>query len=233
MPRTDPAVIVALDYPGAREALALAQKLDPARCRVKVGSELFTAAGPSVVAGLKSLGFEVFLDLKFHDIPHTVARACRSACDLGVWMVNVHALGGPRMLAAARAALPLGLAHLIGVTVLTSHSEHELAELGLGSAPARTQALARMCRDVGLDGVVCSAHEAPLLADLAGDAFMLVTPGIRPPGTPADDQRRTADIGEALAAGARYLVIGRPITQAPDPAAALEACARAAHRKGE
>ncbi|MHB8253933.1 MAG: orotidine-5'-phosphate decarboxylase [Acidiferrobacter sp.] len=224
MSSRDPALIVALDLPNASEALALAGRLDPRDCRVKVGLELFVAAGPMIVASLHERGFEVFLDLKFHDIPNTVARACARACDLGVWMVNVHALGGPRMLQAAREAVPRGTTKVIGVTVLTSHSAAELAALQLGDPGVRTQELAGLCHAAGLDGVVCSPQEAKLLSIVRSPNFMLVTPGIRPQGSAPDDQRRTSGISEALAAGARYLVIGRPITAAPDPQAALAAC---------
>ncbi len=231
----DPVIIVALDFADAKGALALARRLDPARCRVKVGLELFCAEGPAVVRDLRGLGLDVFLDLKFHDIPNTVARACARAADLGVWMVNVHALGGPRMLEAARRAIPAEGPRLVGVTILTSHSPEEVAALGLGASGARVRSLARACREAGLDGVVCSAHEASDLRDLRGRGFVLVTPGIRPQGSAPDDQRRTQTISEALASGADYLVVGRPVTQAPDPAAALAACldeARAARAHG-
>ncbi len=220
----DPTIIVALDFPKAPAALDLARRLDPTRCRVKVGLELFCAEGPAVVRALRGLGFEVFLDLKFHDIPNTVASACARAADLGVWMVNVHALGGPRMLAAARSAIPEGGPRLIGVTILTSHSAEEVAALGLGDSGERVLSLARSCREAGLDGVVCSPREAPGLQDLRAGGFVLVTPGIRSEDAPPDDQRRTRTIREALAAGADYLVVGRPVTRAPDPAAALAAC---------
>lgn len=219
-----PVIIVALDFASAQEALRLAERLDPKDCRVKVGLELFTEAGPEIIRDLKRSGLEVFLDLKFHDIPHTVARACARACELGVWMLNVHALGGPRMLKAAREAVAPGTAALIGVTVLTSHSADELALLGLGDPLSRTQQLAASCREVGLDGVVCSPHEAALLRATHGPDFVLVTPGIRSSGSAQDDQRRTMGIGEALRAGAHHLVIGRPITAAANPQAALEAC---------
>lgn len=224
MPPHDPTLIVALDFPTADAAIAFARRLNPADCRVKVGLELFTAAGPVIVADLRGLGFDVFLDLKFHDIPHTVARACARACDLGVWMINVHALGGPRMLDAARQSVPPGTAKLIGVTVLTSHGPEELQILNLGDPKARTVEWAALCKDSGLDGVVCSAQEAPLLAPLRAPDFVLVTPGIRLGGALQDDQRRTTGIREALRAGARYLVVGRPITQAADPDRALKAC---------
>ncbi len=218
-------VIVALDYPSAEQALALARQLDPQRCRLKVGNELFTAAGPALVEALHTLGFEVFLDLKFHDIPNTVAGALRSAAALGVWMVNVHASGGRRMLEAAAEAVassarpPL----LIGVTVLTSMTDEDLAELGYSeTAQARVVRLARLSADCGLDGVVCSAQEAPVLRAQHPQAdFYLVTPGIRLAGDDAGDQRRVLTPAEARAAGADYLVIGRSITGADDPLAAL------------
>lgn len=220
----EPRVIVALDYPEAGPALALAGRLDPTLCRLKVGKELFTAAGPSLVEALQMHGHEVFLDLKFHDIPNTVAGAVRAAAGLGVWMVNVHASGGRRMLEAARAALdgttrpPL----LIAVTVLTSLERADLAETGLDVDPAvQVDRLARLTHDCGLDGVVCSAQEAPRLRTACGPGFRLVTPGIRPASDAAGDQRRVMTPAAALAAGADYLVIGRPITGAADPAAAL------------
>ena len=225
-----PVIIVALDFASPREALALAEGLDPKDCRVKVGLELFIKAGPAIIADLKKNGLDVFLDLKLHDIPNTVARACAQACELGVWMLNVHALGGLRMLKAAREAVAPGTTTLIGVTVLTSHSADDLAALGLGDPLSRTQQLAASCRDAGLDGVVCSAHEAALLRATCGPQFVLVTPGIRPKGQASDDQRRTMGIGEALRAGAHYLVIGRPIIAAPDPKAALAACVAEACR---
>ena len=220
----DPRLIVALDYPQAAPALALAARLDPALCRLKVGKELFTAAGPALVEALQQRGHEVFLDLKFHDIPNTVAGAVRAAAGLGVWMVNVHASGGRRMLEAARAAVaaPVRPPLLIAVTVLTSLERADLAETGLDIEPAaQVDRLAALSRDCGLDGVVCSAQEAARLRALCGPAFRLVTPGIRPASSEAGDQRRTMTPADALAAGADYLVIGRPITGAPDPAAAL------------
>ncbi|OJW58744.1 MAG: orotidine 5'-phosphate decarboxylase [Thiobacillus sp. 65-1059] len=218
-------IIVALDYADAASAMALVERLDPALCRVKVGKELFTAAGPELVRALAARGFEVFLDLKFHDIPNTVAAACRAAAGLGVWMLNVHASGGRRMLSAAREALldlpqrPL----LIAVTVLTSMSAEDLNETGVAGVPAdQVLRLARLTQACKLDGVVCSAQEAALLrADLGAD-FRLVTPGIRPAGSEAGDQRRVMTPAEALRAGATDLVIGRPITGAADPLAALK-----------
>ncbi len=220
-------VIVALDYDNADAALAMAAQLDPAVCRVKVGKELFTIAGPDLVRKLVQSGFQVFLDLKFHDIPNTVAAAVRAAANLGVWMVNVHAIGGERMmLAAAEALAPLGDDRplLIGVTVLTSTAEDELAPVGV-NRPLKEQviALAELAKKSGLDGVVCSAQEAEALKSACGSDFALVTPGIRPAGTDAGDQRRIVTPVDALHNGSDYLVIGRPVTGAKDPAAALKA----------
>jgi len=218
-------IIVALDYADTTSALALVARLDPALCRLKVGKELFTVAGPELVRTLVARGFEVFLDLKFHDIPNTVAAACRAAAELGVWMVNVHASGGRRMMAAAQEALA-GLDRrplLIAVTVLTSMSAEDLAEVGVSDAPAgQVLRLARLTQACKLDGVVCSAQEAAMLrADLGAD-FRLVTPGIRPAGAEVGDQRRVMTPAEAVRAGATDLVIGRPITAADDPLAALK-----------
>ncbi len=228
--RGGPRIIVALDYPDAAPALALAGRLDPRRCRVKVGKELFTRAGPEVVRTLEREGFEVFLDLKYHDIPNTVAAACAAAADLGVWMLNVHALGGRRMLEAARAALeqrgaaPGRRPLLVAVTILTSLAEAELHEVGLaGSAQENVGRLATLARDAGLDGVVCAPREAAGLRAALGPDFLLVTPGVRPAGAAADDQRRILTPAQAVAAGATHLVIGRPITRAPDPLAAIAA----------
>ena len=218
-------VIVAIDVADAAAALALAARLDPKLCRVKVGKELFVAAGPAVVLALQERGFEVFLDLKFHDIPNTVAGACRSAARLGVWMLNIHASGGEAMMRAAREAVagvqrpPL----LIGVTILTSLGDADLAKVGFqGSAEENVTRLARLARARGLDGVVCSAREAPALRKATGADFTLVTPGVRLPGAGADDQSRTVSPAEAVRLGSDYLVVGRPITQSADPAAALE-----------
>ena len=228
-------IIVALDYPDAASALALVDRLDPALCRLKVGKELFTVAGPELVRALVGRGFEVFLDLKFHDIPNTVAAACRAAAGLGVWMVNVHASGGRRMMTAAQESLadlppprerpgdkpqrPL----LIAVTVLTSMSAEDLGEVGVAGTPAdQVLRLARLTQACKLDGVVCSAQEAPMLRAGLGADFRLVTPGIRPAGADAGDQRRVMTPVEALRAGATDLVIGRPITAATDPLAALK-----------
>ena len=220
-------VIVALDYDNAEAALAMAAQLDPAVCRVKVGKELFTIAGPDLVRKLVESGFQVFLDLKFHDIPNTVAAAVRAAANLGVWMVNVHASGGERMMkAAAEALAPLGEDRplLIGVTVLTSTSEDELAPVGVNRAlKDQVLALAKLAKASGLDGVVCSAQEAEVLKAACGSEFALVTPGIRPIGADAGDQRRIVTPVDALRKGSDYLVIGRPITGAENPAAALKA----------
>ncbi len=221
----DPKIIVALDYPQAVPALDLVARLEPALCRLKVGKELFTAAGPQLVEQLRQRGFEVFLDLKFHDIPNTVAQACKAAASLGAWMVNVHALGGRRMMEAARNAVAQA-AHppkLIAVTVLTSMAQEDLSELGMNTTPADlVLRLATLARDSGLDGVVCSAQEAALLRRECGDKFCLVTPGIRPADAAADDQMRVMTPRAALENGSSYLVIGRPITRADDPLRALQ-----------
>lgn len=218
-------IIVALDYADAASALALVARLDPALCRLKVGKELFTVAGPELVRTLVARGFEVFLDLKFHDIPNTVAAACRAAASLGVWMMNVHASGGRRMMEAAREAL-VDLPHpplLIAVTVLTSMRAEDLDEVGVAGSPAdQVLRLARLTQACRLDGVVCSAREAALLRAELGTGFRLVTPGIRPLGAEAGDQRRVMTPAEALHASATDLVIGRPITAAADPLAALK-----------
>lgn len=219
-------IIVALDFPSRDAALSLADQLDPALCRVKVGKELFTRCGPPVVEALHAKGFEVFLDLKFHDIPNTTAMAVKAAAEMGVWMVNVHCSGGLRMMAACRETLdslngakPL----LIGVTVLTSMEQSDLAGIGLDVEP-KTQVLrlAELASQAGLDGLVCSAQEAQDLK-LAQPSLQLVTPGIRPAGSAADDQRRILTPRQALEAGSDYLVIGRPIAQAANPAEALAA----------
>ena len=218
-------IIVALDFPDEQGALTAAARLDPRRCRVKVGKELFVAAGPSVVERLHERGFEVFLDLKFHDIPNTVAGACKSAARLGVWMLNVHASGGEAMLRAAREAVE-GLTHpplLIAVTILTSLDDAALARIGFtGTVREHVESLARLTRECGLDGVVCSAQEAPWVRAAAGSSFTLVTPGIRLASDARGDQARTVTPAEAIELGADYLVIGRPITRAADPVAVLE-----------
>ncbi len=220
----NPRIIVALDFGEQDAALDLVRRLDPRRCRLKVGKELFTRTGPVLVERLAEAGFDVFLDLKFHDIPNTVAAACRAAADMGVWMLTVHACGGRPMLEAAREALdgrgdrPM----LIAVTVLTSLSDVDLRETGVEHATAdQVRRLAGLARSAGTDGVVCSVREAPALRREHGRDFCLVTPGIRPAGGDADDQKRVATPVEALTAGSDYLVIGRPITRAGDPLAAL------------
>lgn len=220
---SDPKIIVALDFPAAESALALTAKLDPVLCRVKVGKELFTAAGPQLVEKLMAKGFEVFLDLKFHDIPNTVANACKAAAGLGVWMVNVHALGGRKMLSAAREAIPAKKTKLIAVTLLTSMGRDEMDDIGLNGTPEDVVLrLATLAHDCGLDGVVCSALEAARLRQTMGKDFCLVTPGIRMADAAMDDQQRVATPRQAIENGADYLVIGRPITQAADPLAALQ-----------
>ncbi len=218
----DSRIIVALDFSREQQALDLAIRLDPALCRVKVGKELFTAAGPQLVAKLMTLGFEVFLDLKYHDIPSTVANACKVAAGMGVWMMNIHALGGRHMLLAARDAVPAGSSKLIAVTLLTSMERSDLIEFGLEREPQElvTQ-LAGLARDCGLDGVVCSAREAPGLRKTMGGSFCLVTPGIRPANVSVDEQKRVSTPRQAIENGAHYLVIGRPITQAADPISTL------------
>ena len=219
----DPRIIVALDFSSTEQALHLANKLDPMLCRVKIGKELFTAAGPTVVEKLMGKGFEVFLDLKFHDIPNTVANACRVAADLGVWMINVHALGGKKMLVAARDALPLGGTKLVAVTLLTSIGPDDLESIGLNNEPGNVvQKLALLAKNCGLDGVVCSPLEAAQLRQKMGADFCLVTPGIRPVGALINDQNRIATPQMAIQNGADYLVIGRPISQAADPLLMLQ-----------
>ncbi|MGA9665886.1 MAG: orotidine-5'-phosphate decarboxylase [Gallionella sp.] len=221
---SDPKVIVALDYPEDSPALLLADKLQPSLCRLKVGKELFTASGPALLERLTNRGFEIFLDLKFHDIPNTTAQACKVAAGLGVWMINVHALGGRKMLEAAREAIANipRRPKLIGVTLLTSMAQNDLAELGIKATPAElVTRLATLVHDSGLDGVVCSAQEAAALRKEFGDQFCLVTPGIRPANASSDDQSRVMTPSAAMRAGASYLVIGRPITQSADPLRAL------------
>jgi len=220
------AVIVALDFPTAAPALQPLARLDPARCHVKIGKELFTRAGPSFVETVVGRGFDVFLDLKYHDIPNTTAGACAAAADLGVWMLNVHASGGRAMMCAARERLdrlqdpPL----LIAVTVLTSLDAGDLAAIGCPGDPApRVLALAALARDAGLDGIVCSPLEARAARTALGPGFRLVTPGVRPASAGQGDQKRVLTPAQARAAGADYLVIGRPITAAADPLAALDA----------
>ena len=231
MATPDPKVIVALDFANPMHALALADRLDPASCALKVGKEMFVVAGPEPVRWMVARGFRVFLDLKFHDIPNTVAQACAAATRLGVWMLNVHASGGTAMLTAARVAVDETAAELarprpllIAIALLTSLDDADLAATGIrDTAPQQALRLARLTAASGLDGVVCSAVEAPGLRSTLGPRFTLVTPGIRPAGSPKDDQARIITPEAAIANGADYLVIGRPVTQAPDPVAALAA----------
>ncbi|WP_211679440.1 MULTISPECIES: orotidine-5'-phosphate decarboxylase [unclassified Moritella] len=214
-------VVVALDYADEASALNFVDKINPSQCRLKVGKEMFTLFGPEFVRKLVARDFDVFLDLKFHDIPNTVAKAVAAAAELGVWMVNVHACGGQRMMEAAKAALvPYGdkAPILIAVTVLTSMEQEDLAQMGVNITPAeQVIRLATLTHKSGLDGVVCSSQEASMLKKELGDSFLLITPGIRPAGSAAGDQRRIMTPVEAVTAGSDYLVIGRPITQAESP----------------
>ncbi|WP_375753407.1 orotidine-5'-phosphate decarboxylase [Vibrio sp. HN007] len=221
----DQKVIVALDYDNQADALAFVDRIDPASCRLKVGKEMFTLFGPEFVKELHKRGFSVFLDLKFHDIPNTCSKAVRAAAELGVWMVNVHASGGEKMMRASREILePYGKdrPQLIGVTVLTSMEQNDLAGIGLDMAPQKqVMRLASLTKNSGLDGVVCSAQESSMLKAELGKEFKLVTPGIRPAGSAVGDQKRIMTPVDAISAGSDYLVIGRPITQAAEPAVVL------------
>ena len=222
----DPKIIVALDYADADSALKLVRQLDPKLCRLKVGKELFTAAGPQFVEKLTHSDFGVFLDLKFHDIPNTVAKACAAASNLGVWMLNVHASGGLEMMQAAKQAVDSSAQHplLIAVTVLTSMNQQTLNQIGIHTDLAtHVLNLATLTKQAGLDGVVCSAMEAQSLRAKLGNDFCLVTPGIRPANASKDDQSRIVTPADALKLGSSYLVIGRPITKAENPLAALQA----------
>ena len=213
-------IIVALDAKSQYDALTIAEQLDPALCRVKVGKELFTHEGPSVVKALHDKGFEVFLDLKFHDIPNTTAQAVCAAADLGVWMVNVHASGGRKMMETCVQRLKAGnySTQLIAVTVLTSMGREDLKDLGLDIEPfEQVKRLAKLTQESGLDGVVCYAQEAKMLRETLGQDFALVTPGIRPVGSNADDQKRIVTPKQAMIDGSTHLVIGRPITQSENP----------------
>ena len=228
-PATDPRVIVALDFAEPVRAMDLLARLDPGLCRIKIGKELFTRGGPALVEQVMARDFTVFLDLKFHDIPNTVAQACKAAAELGVWMVNVHTLGGRKMLEAARDAVTRSSRQplLIGVTLLTSMDTQDLRDIGIAATvEEQVVRLASLAQQSGLDGVVCSAREARSLRARFGPGFCLVTPGIRPHGAATQDQSRTMTPAAALHAGADYLVIGRPITQASDPLAALQAIQR-------
>ncbi len=212
-------IIVALDAKSQYDALKIVEQLDPTLCRVKVGKELFTHEGPSVVKKLQEENFEVFLDLKFHDIPNTTAQAVCAAADLGVWMVNVHASGGRKMMETCVERLKAGnyQTQLIAVTVLTSMGREDLKDIGLDIEPVeQVKRLAKLTKESGLDGVVCSAQEAKILRELIGEDFSLVTPGIRPEGSNADDQKRIVTPKQAMLDGSTHLVIGRPITKAED-----------------
>ncbi|MGO1533994.1 MAG: orotidine-5'-phosphate decarboxylase [Halomonas sp.] len=223
---TDSPIIIALDYPSLDAALCMADQLDPARCRVKVGKELFTRSGPAVLEALHGRGFEVFLDLKFHDIPNTVASAVQAAAEQGVWMVNVHASGGRRMMEAAVQRLDQHAltTRLIAVTVLTSMQADDLAGVGINAPLAEhVERLALLAKQSGLHGVVCSAQESAQLNAACGESFLKVTPGIRPSFAVANDQQRIMTPSEAIRAGSSHLVIGRPVTQASDPMVALAA----------
>jgi orotidine-5'-phosphate decarboxylase len=227
MNANDPRIIVALDFPDTRPAFDLLSQIDPGQCRVKIGKEMFTRAGPAFVEKVTAQGFQVFLDLKYHDIPNTVAAACAAAADLGVWMLNVHASGGRKMmtLAAERlAALPGDRPLLIAVTILTSLAQEDIAEIGYPGTPAENVSrLAALAEQSGLDGVVCSPLEVDALRAERGAGFRLVTPGVRPAGAGTDDQKRIMTPGDAIRAGASYLVVGRPVTAAADPLASLQA----------
>lgn len=222
---TDSPIVVAMDFNEAASCLALASQLNPKYCRLKIGKELFTTAGPRLVSELMDLGFDIFLDLKYHDIPNTVAKSVKAAAQLGVWMVNVHASGGRRMLEAAREAIDAS-AHpplLIAVTVLTSMTKEDLLSVGLDVEPEeQVMRLASLTHSVGLDGVVCSAQESRILKASFGEKFCLVTPGIRPEGSASDDQRRIVTPQDAMINGSDYLVIGRPITQSENPSLLCE-----------
>lgn len=224
---TDPKIIVALDFDDKSRALNFVDKLDNKECRLKVGKEMFTYFGPDFVKLLVAKNFDVFLDLKFHDIPNTVAKACVAAADLGVWMLNVHASGGPKMMEYAHQALEVygqNRPMLIAVTVLTSMDKSQLLSIGISDEPQQqVLRLAGLTKDVGLDGVVCSAQEAVMLKQQFGVDFKLVTPGIRPAGSDSGDQQRIMTPEQAIEAGVDYMVIGRPITQATDPVLALAA----------
>lgn len=218
-------IIVALDAKSQYDALKIVEQLDPTLCRVKVGKELFTHEGPSVVKKLQEQNFEVFLDLKFHDIPNTTAQAICAAADLGVWMVNVHASGGRKMMETCVERLKAGnyQTQLIAVTVLTSMGREDLKDIGLDVEPVEhVKRLAKLTKESGLDGVVCSAQEAKILRDLIGQDFSLVTPGIRPEGSNADDQKRIVTPKQAMLDGSTHLVIGRPITKAENPTEMLK-----------
>lgn len=218
-------IIVALDAKSQKDALTIVDQLDPNFCRLKVGKELFTHAGPDVVRAFHQRGFDVFLDLKFHDIPNTTAQAVCAAADLGVWMVNVHASGGRKMMETCASRLQQGnyQTQLIAVTVLTSMEQEDLKEIGLDVNPVdHVRRLAKLTKDSGLDVIVCSAQESKFLRQELGDDFVLVTPGIRPVGSDQDDQKRIVTPEQAMLDGSTHLVIGRPITKSPHPRLVLQ-----------
>ncbi len=223
--KSDSKIIVALDYADAKSALALVEQLDPSLCKLKIGKELFTAAGPHLIESIVNKGFKLFLDLKFHDIPNTVTKACTAASNLGVWMLNVHASGGMPMMQAAREGIDKSSQNpfIIAVTVLTSMNQETFTQLGINKTiTEQVLNLATLTKHAGLDGVVCSAMETHMLRQALGFDFCLVTPGIRPANVNQDDQSRVVTPQQALNSGASYLVIGRPITQAQSPLKALE-----------
>lgn len=225
MNQTESKVIVALDFSSAMETHEFINRITPGSCRLKVGKELFTREGPQLVRQLVEKGHDVFLDLKFHDIPNTVAKACAAAADLGVWMLNVHAAGGRNMLMAACEAVDKSQSSplLIAVTVLTSLDQQDLNEVGLMCTPLeQVMRLATLTAECKLDGVVCSPNEVTQLRQQMGSEFCLVTPGIRPAGSDTGDQKRIMTPADAMRNGSSYLVIGRPITQASDPQAVLD-----------
>ncbi len=223
--KNTPKIIIALDYPDEKSAMTMLQQLTPELCRIKIGKELFVSTGPQLVEKIVNMGFDVFLDLKFHDIPNTVASACKAAANLGVWMLNVHASGGLKMMQSAQQSIanvankPL----LIAVTILTSLDNTALAEIGYKREVFdQVLHLAKLTKSAGLDGVVCSPHEAKAIKSECGNKFMLITPGVRPLGSKLNDQSRIMTPQEALDAGSNYLVIGRPITASDNPLKALE-----------
>ncbi len=221
----DPKVVIALDFNNTQESLKFASKVSPNLCRLKIGKELFSIGGPELVKELISQKFDVFLDLKYHDIPNTVAKACQSAANMGVWMLNIHALGGLKMMRAAKEAVE-SCQHqpiLVAVTILTSMEPEDLELIGLSNSPKENVLrLAKLAKQAGLDGVVCSAQESAMLRSEIGKDFCLITPGIRPEGADINDQKRIMTPVEAINYGSNYLVIGRPITQAKDPISVLK-----------
>lgn len=220
---SDSKIIVALDYSNEKQAEDFIHKVTPDLCKLKIGKELFTSAGPRFVEKVVAQGFDVFLDLKFHDIPNTVMKACHAAAELGVWMVNVHALGGKTMMQAAKEGVSHSDTKLIAVTILTSMGQEDLKQIGIHTdIKDQVVNLATLAHDAGLDGVVCSAKEVTVLRQSLGKEFLLVTPGIRPKGNASSDQKRVMTPSEAMNAGSSYLVIGRPITESDSPIHAME-----------